>query len=258
MKPPEDVSPSALFLKLCEPEPSEEVDYPRYNAAGQAVGKLRVRVLAQEHHDSARINAEKELLARGIPRESLTNPATREVLGDTIARHVLAKACMTAEALSEDENGAPIYGMVFHGAKDLAKIRSHELATLFAMYEMVQDKYGPYEGNVHSDEDVTAWIKRLVEGASAFPLSRVPLPQLARLASLLAVRAYSLSATLESQWESLPDTLRSSLETFGLGTGSFGVHAESTDETGGGKSATEQAELTIEMAARVAEDLYGQ
>jgi hypothetical protein len=250
MKPPTDVPPSALFLKLLEPEPSEEIDFPRYNADGTPVGKLRVRVLAQEDHDRARLKGEAAILAKGKTREDLTNPATREVVADTIAREVLAVACMTAEELTKNEKGQPVYGRVFRDADDLLKIRPDELAVLFAAYQMVQAKYGPYESCV-SEDDVTAWIKRLEAGATALPFELARLPRSHELTLSLARRAYTLSAVLDGLWPSLPDTCKSRLTGFGLGTGSFGELA-ATSTTDGGESSVDEP-VTTEAAARVAE-----
>jgi hypothetical protein len=249
MKPPTNVPASELFLKLLEPEPSEEIDFPRYNADGTPVGRLRVRVLAQEDHDRARLKGEAAILANGKTREDLTNPATREVVADAIAREVLAVACLTAEELTKDEKGHPVYGRVFRNAEDLLKIRPDELAVLFSAYQMVQAKYGPFESTV-TEDDVTAWIKRLEAGASALPFAQVPSHRLPELAMSLAHRAYTLSAILDGLWSSLPDTSRSRLTEYGLGTGSFGELA-ATSTTTGGESLDDP--VTTAAAARMAE-----
>lgn len=254
MKPPEDVKPSELYLKLLEAEPSEEVDFPRKDQYGKPVGKLRIRVLSQDEHDRARLDGERALLRRGVKPEELTWPATREVLGDTIAREVLAMACLTAEKQLDDEHGNPIYARVFHSAKDLVRLRADEIAVLFAYFELVQAKFGPYESNLEK-EDIDAWIMRLAEGAETFPLARLPLPQLADLALCLAQRIFSLYKTLASQRSTLPPTLVSVLDDFCAGTGSFGERADDSTDTYG--ASADSAPVTEAAAVALAQNMGG-
>lgn len=225
MGPDKSIPPSELFLKLLEtPRPTELVDYPRKDENGNPIGKLRIQVLAQEDHDRARIAAHRTMKEQGLDNEDLKGNAVQEVLGDTVARELLAMACLT-ETGPDDGNGRPMYGRIFQDAKDLKKIRSDEIAVLFQSYMATQAKYGPYESIVGDEAELNAWVKRLVEGGSGFPLLRLPLPALLELTSLLAQRISTVSKAVASLWSQLPDTCKSDLERFLLDTISCGEPA---------------------------------
>jgi hypothetical protein len=234
--PPEDVSASELFIKLTqEVRPSEVVDFPRRTASGKPVGELRICVLNMEEHDRARLNAEQWAMAeKHIARENLDNPASREVIGDRVAREVLAMACVSVDPIdgSEHTPSGVKYNVIFHRPEQLDKLRPDELNTLFTMYKMVQRKWGPYEGNLENEAQVTAWERRLVEGASAVPLGRLDWHQLVELTTCLAERSYTLSAILDSQRERLPPTLGARLSGWGIGTTSRGVLPASATSIG--------------------------
>ena len=263
--PPTDVEPSELFVKLTsEVRPSEVVDFPRKNAKGEPVGKVRIQVLNMEDHDQARLDAERWLMKeKGVAKGDLNNPASQEVLGDRIAREVLAKACVSEEPIpgSENAKNGPFYARVFGSPDDLGLLRPDELNTLFTMYKMVQRKWGPYEGNLDSEEQVTAWERKLVEGASAVPLGRLDWHQLVELSSSLAERSYTLSAILASQLSTLPDSLAARLSSWGIGTTSRGVLPASATSIGltredlgisetEGKTDPEDVEAILNLAGR--------
>jgi hypothetical protein len=238
MKPPVDVPPSELYLKLCEPEPSVVIDFPRY-IDGSPVGQLRVRVLEQREIDKARLDGEAAFTSRGVTGEALRNPATNEVLHDTIAREVLALACMTAESPKGnngspmvDEHGHTIYGRVFRDAKDLLRLRPNEIALLFAAHMLVQDKFGPYEKSLDPG-DLDAWVERLVEGGSEFPLLRLRSLEHQQLTLSLAETVHTLYETLASLRSHLPPTLVSRLDAYFSAIGSSGEPPASSAATGG-------------------------
>jgi hypothetical protein len=254
--PPTDVAPSDLFRKLLEtPRPTELIDFPRRQANGEPIGKIRIQVLTQEEHDGARERAHRSMKAKGFDKEDFQAAPIQEVTGDAVARELLAMASLTENG-PDDGSGTPMYGRVFRGPEDLKKLRSDEIAVLFNAYLLTQAKYGPFEKFVGGEEDLNAWIKRLEEGGSEFPLLVLPLPQLAELAYSLAQRAFTLSVILESLWSSLPPTLQSSLAGFSMGTTFYGGPAATSTEAGG-ESSTERA-ITIEEAARATQAMRGE
>ena len=253
--PHPDVSPSELFLKLLEPQPSEVVDFPRRDAMGRPVAQVRVQVLSQEDHDSARLEAHRKMKAKGFDRDDLAGHTVQEVLGDAVARELLQKACVSVQG-ADFEDGKPArYAHVFQNADQLNKLRPDEIAVLFSAYLLVQAKFGPYEKFVGSPDDVSRWIKRLEEGGSEFPLLQLQLPHLAELAFLLAQRAYLLSHILDSQWSSLPDSCKSLLAGCSLGTGFFGEPAETSIDIS--TDSSDDMPVTMLQATRLAEELRG-
>jgi hypothetical protein len=251
--PSDTVSPSELFLKLLEPQPSEVVDFPRRDARGNPVGQIRIQVLAQEDHDQARIDAHRKMKAGGLDKDDLASNTIQEVIGDAVARELLARSCLTVSGADFEDGKEPRYAHVFQSAEQLKKLRPDEIAVLFSAYMLTQAKFGPYEKFVGSADDVNKWVKRLEEGGSEFPLLRLQLPHLVELAFALAQRTYLLSVILESQWSSLPDTFKSRLADCSLDIGYFGGPAATSTETGG--ASLVEAPVTTEQAARLAESL---
>jgi hypothetical protein len=236
MFPPEDVQASELFRKLSEaPRPSEVVDFPRRDPVTKLpVAKVRIQVLNLDEHDEARIKADVWLREKKrIDKSLLEGKGIQQVLADRVARELLAMACLSVNAIpGTEDQGKPKYARQFITADQLAFLMPDELEALWMMHQMVQHRYGPYEGNLESDEQTTAWMKRLAEGASALPLGRLGWHHLVELTTSLAERAYTLSAILAGQSSNLPPTLAASLKNWGIGTTSFGVRPASATSIG--------------------------
>ncbi len=231
MGPIDDGEPAELWLKLCEPAPSEVIDFPRKDRNGKPVGKIRIKVLKMEDHNKARIKATKALKdavkASGVgelDKVEMETEAIREVLGDLIAHELLCMACYTdKEQLTDEKTGEPIYGKVFATPGHIRQVlTADETLVLFKAYQLVQHKYGPFELTIQDDRDIEAWINRLKEGGSAFPLTLLPFPQLAELTFALSEKISMVCQLLESQLSNLPPTLVSDLQSCFLDTSLFG------------------------------------
>ena len=261
--PPTDVSPSDLFLKLQQtPRPSEVVNFPRRTSDGKPIGTTRIQVLKAEDHDEARVKAtQKVKAAHKVTEEDLRHPMVDAVVRDYAAREVLAMACLSEKSHGEI-NGKPFFPRIFADGKSVGDLLSgDEVAVLFQAYLLVQAKFGPFERNVQTEQDLSDWIKRLVEGAAEFPLQHLSSAHWAELASFLARRAFTLSVILECLWESLPPTLKSRLGTYSLGTGFFGKPPANTPEAGletlpeSDLRKLPEVEITVEDAAEIARRL---
>jgi hypothetical protein len=248
--PPKDVKPSALFLKLSEsPRPSEVVPFPRRDEKGEPIGHIRIQVLRMEDHEMAQIRAYNAVKPKFADAKDMDAAAVKEIIGDAAAKELLAMACLEPEPVGTFD--PPIYPRIFRNGDDVKKLAADEVTVLFNHYITIQHKYGPFERTIESDADLNDWIKRLGEGARAFPLAQLTLPQLVELCGLLARRAYTLSCALQHQWSSLPPTLQSLLESCSLDTGFYGsLPAASTQES----LETDEIEtLTREAAEAIAE-----
>jgi len=256
--PPKDLSARELFIKLTEtPRPSEVIDWPRkvedLDGNMVPVARVRIRVLTMRDHDEARLRAHLWLREeRKISADDMHGPSVREVYGDAVAREVLARSIVSEEPIEgSDATGSPKYSRIFAAGKDLEKLTADELTCLFQAYQLVQEKYGPYEGNLASQAEVTAWTKRLVEGAALSPLSQASSHQLADLNMYLAQRVYTLSQILESLVPSLDESLVAALSTLDIGIGLFTTPVGKTVEETISKiplNPLTDAELTIEKA----------
>jgi hypothetical protein len=251
MRPPKDVEPCDLFLKLQEtPAPSEVIDFPRKDPeTGEPVFQVRIMVLGMTDHHWARLRARAWAKKEGLDKDDLVGPSA-EVYGDIVARYLLFRAVRHPNPIkgSEDTEHGLRYPYFFPKPEAVDDVlRSTELESLFNAYILVQNKWGPFEGSIDSDAELTAWVKMLAEGASMLPLARRDWHQLAELSLLLARRAYILSAHLESQSSSLPDTSAAVLETLGIGIGWFGSEPATTTDDGSEADGEPAAEWPEEL-----------
>lgn len=234
--PPADVPATELFLRLsANVRPSEVVDFPRRDPLTRApIGKVRIQVLNLAEHDEARLKAQYWIMEKKrITRDQLDAAGIREVLGDRVAKELISMACLSVDPIKDTaETGKPRYMRHFRSADDVDILMADELEALWMTYQMVQRKFGPYEGNIETAEQASAWMKRLVEGASSLPLGVLGWHHLVELTMLLSERAYALSAILATQSSNLPSGLAALLKSWDIGTGSFGALPASAIEIG--------------------------
>jgi hypothetical protein len=222
MMPPKNIGPSTLFQKLMEmPTPSEVIDFPRKGVNE----KVRINMLPMSKHNAVRIQGQ-EWLSRAVSQQAINGTATTQVLGDRVAAETVCLTITEVDPIPGSEaTGRVKYRQVFARPDDVLDcLTADEIAAFFTAYNMLQVKYGPTEANV-TEEGATAWVKRLAEGASNFPLSLLVLEDLRQLTYYLATRLYTLSATIDFLSSNLPPTLIASLRKWNIGTGFFTLRA---------------------------------
>lgn len=234
--PPKDVPAKELFLQLCEPAPSEVIDFPRKNRqTGKPITRVRIMVVPQIEHERAQMSARKSIMDRyQLKAGELEDKITREVAGDAIARELLVVACRHESPMpgTEDSAEGPQYPRLFRDAAHVSELTAHEIMVLFNAYLAVQEKYGPFESHPMTPDDIDNWVKRLVEGGSELPLLSTTFPQLVQLSYLLAERTYSLSQVLATQLQNSPPTSGFTLPAYCGDIYSFGRPAENSESTG--------------------------
>jgi hypothetical protein len=262
--PAKEVPPNELFLKLLErPRPSEEVPFQGLDQPG-AKGKLRCQVLAKEDNDRARLTAFQSLKKNAgrygitsLTEADLRDEAIRGVVSDLAACEVIAMAYTTTTPTPGFTEDDPLckYDRVFPDGEAVGKtLTADEVRYLFSAYQLVQAKYGPNEA-VCLPEDINLWVRRLVEGAADFPFLRLDSHQWAELLTMMAGQLYKLSDLLTSQWESLPESLRSDLQTYCLDTTSSGEPVGSLSASG--QPQLPEGEISFEQAVRFANQQLG-
>jgi hypothetical protein len=134
---------------------------------------------------------------------------------------------------TEKDKGGPSYTRVFSEASQVRKLlTTQEIEALYTSWDIIQHKIGPYSGVLQNEDDLSAWIRRLAEGGTAFPLASRNSLQLVELCSSVIQRAYCLSASLESHFESLPPSLKSDLAKYNIGTSYYSGRRVISTETG--------------------------
>ena len=240
------------------PRPSEVIDWPRKVDAGDGrmvpLARVRVRVLNQRDIDEARLRAHVWLKEkRRMKAEDMHTLGVREVLADATAREVLCRAIVMENPIEgTEETGYPRYARIFTQAEQLEDLTPDELVCLFNAYQLTQEKYGPYEGNLVDETEVSAWIERLAKGAALSPLALASSPQLARLSTSLAERAYTLSRILESLLPSLDESLVAALSNLDIGTGFFTEPASTSTSTTSSDSEALMGDVTMDKAVALA------
>lgn len=227
------------------------MDFPRKGADGKYIDKVRIRVLHQGETERARLSATMNLIERhGVKAELHDARGIRDLLTDKVTKEILAATVLEVEPYNDDPDH-PQYARVFSKGDDLDYCTGDEIATLYAGYLMVQQRFGPHEGNLMSRAEITAWIKTLEEGARGFPLSLLSSHQRVTLTTCLAQRSSTLSAILESHIERLPQSLASELTMLGIGIGLFGKPAATSTDTPLIDWALKLRDLTVDEAAEV-------
>ncbi len=225
--PPKDVAPRDLFRALMDrPRPSEVVTLPVHWEMSSVVPKVRIVVLRNDEFDDARMGAAKIMRDKyGLSGDDL-GAAGRATQSDWVARHILARAMHYVEPVegTEGSPGGPHYPKIYTCAEDVAKsLHPDELGVLAAHYSSIQEKKGPIESAVHTDEEVTAWIDVLAKGAKDFPLDRLGSLDVAALAQSFAERLYCMSAIHEFPPENSQSILDALPTSWRIGTGFYGA-----------------------------------
>jgi hypothetical protein len=242
--PPTDISAEELFLKLIEPRPSAIMDWPTKAAVRpkDRPAKVRIMVLPGLEHERAGMEGRQKFKQKyNLTAEDMKDPSIEKMVADAAAREIIAKCVHYVKPFpgSENEPGGARYPMCFRDSDHVNQLSAHEVAVLFRAYQIVQDKFGPYEGGGMGHAEQDAWIKRLMEAGAAAPLEllSMPLPHLLTFSSSSVERLCSLSDVLASQWSDLPPTLASALEPFLVDTSSFGKPAAGSVLDGSDESA---------------------
>lgn len=221
------MSARELFKKLNErPRPSEVVDLPVHWPLAGEHPRVRIVVLRNEEFDDARMEASALMRKKyGLSGNELDD-AGQAVQSDWVARHIIARAVHIDVPIEGSERmpGGPFYHKLFASAEEVAAaLHRDELGVLSAHYSNVQDRCGPIESSVYTEEEVTEWIDRLAEGAALFPLDRLDSQALAQLCQSFAGRLYCMCAIHDCPPESWPRILESLPMSWRIGIGFFGA-----------------------------------
>jgi len=184
--PSDNLTPSELFLALTKvPRPSRVVDFPRRDANGKPLGELRIKILSQEEQmESA---AEAERYTRKVLKEAPKSDEARrgydDIYNNAAACEVLFKACRDANDVTK-----PLFPTI----QDIRKwLTMDEVGALMAHYLTAQAELGPIVASM-SETDVDAWIVRIREAGTLFPLDLLSSEALKTLVAILVSRLATL------------------------------------------------------------------
>lgn len=177
--PPTNISASDLWLALASKErPSQVVDMPRLNDDGSAIGQIRIRILTQEEQMQCASSAQRT--AREHMKDSAKDDLGYErVYSDAYCIEILFRACRDVDDASKP---------AFPSPKLIRQVlTTEECAMLYQHYLTIQLELGPMAVKM-TDADFSAWVARLKEGGSAYPLDSLD----SALLKMLVLRMASL------------------------------------------------------------------
>lgn len=218
MRPPENVEPSELFLKLLEkPAPSEVFPFPRTGDDGEPLFNVRIFVLKEKQLESCKLRARKWLLEKAKDQHAAAQSLDDQTIGDRICKELIAEAVHQDERIPGTAEDKPRYIRLFRGAEDVGELTSDEIAALYGAYLLLQHSYGPTDTSFQTQEEINEWIARLEDGARPFALSLLRSHQRDALLLSLAGRVGAILQILTSPQETWLESLESIQETWHAG-----------------------------------------
>ena len=184
------------------PRPQRVVDYPRIDpVTGESVGKVTIRILSQADQMAAAAAADKYTIdtLKRSPRKDETSYGYETIYNNESTVQLLFRAVYRASP-----TGQPI-PLPFFPSPDAIRgnatgvegLTQDEIAALLRMYFIVQRELGPIVDKM-SVEEMEAWIERLAEGGSAFPLALLESHAVNDLVMHMASRLHSSSTATTS------------------------------------------------------------
>lgn len=195
--PPSDIPASELWTRLSTAKrPTETVDFPRLDPeTGKPLGQIAMRPLTQGEITVAKAEATRK--ARELIKEKFDVTERIEgyaqVYEDCSMVEILFRACRRP-----DNDELPVFPT---SASARQALTADECAVLINLYAMVQLKLGPIPAWM-TDSEMEAWVQRLKEGGSAFPLASLSREQLKALVTFLVFQ--SSSSPMASSSAGLP------------------------------------------------------
>lgn len=184
--PPENVDASELWLALTQlPRPHRVVPFPRkLPNSEETVGETAIWPLTQEEQMASNVEADRftKRLLKDPQKKEESNLGYEHTYANEVAVQVLYRACRNPKDLTKP---------AFPSASDMrAKMSTDEVGVLFSMYNTVQLEIGPIVAKMEKPE-YEAWVLRLEEGGSAFPLDSLSWEQQRILLPFLASQLVS-------------------------------------------------------------------
>lgn len=192
--PPSNIESVSLWQALTKmPRPSREIDFPRQTDDGESVGKLRLWVLTQEEILDCEAAAEtvvqqkmKQFRVEDATRATL---AYRELYENAKAVELISRACRDHRDINVP---------AFPSSKEIrSRLTSDEISVIALAYSKLQYEIGPIVAMMSKDE-MSAWLQRLSEGGSRFPLASLSSAALEELVMYSADRLYPQSTLTTS------------------------------------------------------------
>lgn len=197
--PPKEIPPAELWAQLIKlPRASRKVDFPRqWPGTDEPIGQICIQVLTQNEQTAAAAEAEK-----ATQRLLGDKPASERGEGyDTVYKNACAVELLFRACKRAEDPTLPFFPSPNAMREHLT---ANEVAVLMNSYLLLQDELGPIVSRM-SQEEVDAWVQRLVEAGSSAPLATLSWGAITVLANSMAYQLAS-SRTDTSSAGSQPES----------------------------------------------------
>jgi hypothetical protein len=166
------------------PRPSRVVEFPRKKPDGTAVGEFLMQVLTQEEQMLSSAAAERftKKMIGDAPKSDEVARGYNDVYTNEAAVQILFRACR-----SKDDLKKPLFPAVEALRQNLS---NDEIGTLMNFYYVVQSELGPVVAGM-TEAEMDAFVARIIEGGSSYPLGSLSWEVVTQLLSFLASLRYS-------------------------------------------------------------------
>lgn len=174
--PPPDVpAESVVEILKMKPRPSKVVPCPVEALQDTSWANVRIVVPPSVEHSKAQLAAHARMRDDlKIPREEWATETGAAILGDLVAKEMLARTLFSEHFAGDSSN--PKYARMFGNSKDVENaLSADETAILFGLMQQTLFEIGP-RLSILTDEEVDAWVEVLAEGLD--PLAYLVLPDL--------------------------------------------------------------------------------
>lgn len=252
-KPPSDIEPSDLFLKLMErPAPSDTFAFPRRGTDGESMFSVRVFVLAEKKLEACRLRARRWLTETAKEGADVARMLDEHAIGDRIAKELLAESVHEDRVIFGTDGDRPQYRRLFRNADDVGELTADEISALFGAYTLTQFRFGPTDVTFTDAVAVNEWVGRLAEGARPFVLSLLASHQRDELLLSLSDRVSTVLKLIDGPPEKWEQSLESLRESWQVGTASSSSDAADSSPSPAEAEAEPARIITKEEAMQAA------
>lgn len=176
--PSKDIEPSELWLKLSSSErPHKVIDFPRKGLDGKPIASLAVQVLSHEEKTACDVAAEA-FCRKHLKEYKKDDLGYEAVYGDAYIVEILYRACRDA-----NDPKRPAFPSPSH----VRELPTEECAVLFRQCLIIQRELGPIV-DLLTEEELEAWVDKLYEAGSTYPLGSLTSEQRDLLAMHMVYR----------------------------------------------------------------------
>lgn len=189
-----EVNTSEVFRQLTSTGRVHKVLPTRF---GNDLIPIRYLVLTMSEVQKARNGTAKHFAELGIT-------PTDDAHNGRLMAELLALACKEEKLGKVEATGKTFLRPIFTCPEDVEGLTDDQVVLLFQQYLVVKTEFAiPDESTIFSKEDLEVWLEALAKEANASFLAHLPLSQLARLTTMMAMEIQRSRSFPDSTWRDI-------------------------------------------------------